>query len=216
MGTLILIRHGQSEWNLANRFTGWTDVDLTEAGAKDASTTGNYLKAYAIDLAFCSRLKRADHTLQNVLDTLGQHPPVEHDSALNERHYGDLQGLDKAETVAKYGEEQVKQWRRSYDTPPPGGESMADCERRTMPFFLQYVLPHVTAGKTVIVSAHGNSLRPIMKYLEGMTQEQAAVLETEFCTPYVYVLDGGKVAEKKTIEIPDLIVKGGTSRITPK
>jgi len=216
MGTLILVRHGQSEWNLANRFTGWTDVELTEAGATDALTVGKYLKDMKIDIAFVSRLKRAQHTLENMMKTAGQNPPVEHDSALNERHYGDLQGLNKADMIAKYGEEQVKIWRRSYNTPPPGGESMADCERRTMPFFKQYIMPHIDAGKTVLVSAHGNSLRPIMKFLDGLTEDQAASLETEFCVPYIYYIDGGKAVEKKVVDVPDLLVKGGTSRIAVK
>lgn len=213
MGTLILVRHGQSEWNLANRFTGWTDVNLTEAGAKDARSSGNHLKEFAVDIAFVSRLKRAQLTLDGILESMGQNPPVEKDSSLNERHYGDLQGLDKAETAAKYGDEQVKLWRRSYDTPPPGGESMADCERRTMPFFMQYVWPHVVAGKTVLIAAHGNSLRPIRKFLENLSKDEAASIETEFCAPYIYWIENEKVVKQEKRDVPELIVKGGTSSI---
>lgn len=215
MGTLILVRHGQSEWNVANKFTGWTDVNLTEAGSKDARSSGNHLKEFAVDMAFTSRLKRAQLTLAGVLESMGQNPPIEKDSALNERHYGDLQGLDKGETAAKYGEDQVKVWRRSYDTPPPGGESMADCERRTMPFFMQYVWPHVLAGKTVLVAAHGNSLRPIRKFLEKLTKDEAATIETEFCAPYIYWVESdGTVAKREAREVPELIVKGGTSAVS--
>ncbi len=214
MGTLILVRHGQSEWNVANIFTGWTDVNLTEAGQKDARSSGNHLKEFKVDIAFTSRLKRAQLTLAGVLESMGQNPPIEKDSALNERHYGDLQGLDKSETAKKYGEEQVKIWRRSYDTPPPGGESMADCERRTMPFFMQYVWPYVLEGKTVLVAAHGNSLRPIRKFLENLSKDEAATIETEFCAPYIYWIEDGKVAKKEAREVPELIVKGGTSAVS--
>jgi 2,3-bisphosphoglycerate-dependent phosphoglycerate mutase len=194
MSSLVLIRHGQSLWNLENRFTGWTDVPLTERGAADAALTGKALKDFTFDAAFTSRLKRANDTLSTVLKAMGaKDVPTEFDSALNERHYGDLQGLNKAETAAKYGADQVKLWRRSYDTRPPNGESMADCERRTLPFFLQYVLPLVQSGKNVIIAAHGNSLRPIMKYLEKLTPEDASGMEIGLVTPYVYTFEGVKL-----------------------
>ncbi len=205
MSTLVLIRHGQSQWNLENRFTGWTDVPLTERGAADAALTGQALKGkYAFDLAFTSRLKRANDTLRAVLEAMGISVPTEYDSALNERHYGDLQGLNKAETAEKYGAEQVKLWRRSYDTRPPNGESMEDCERRTMPFFHQYVLPHLVAGKNVIIAAHGNSLRPIMKFLEGLDKEAASSMEIGLVTPYVYTFDGDKVVKREMLDVPGI------------
>jgi 2,3-bisphosphoglycerate-dependent phosphoglycerate mutase len=205
MSTLVLIRHGQSTWNLENRFTGWTDVPLTDRGEADAKLTGNLLKGkYTFDIAFTSRLKRANDTLAIVLQAMGTEVPTEYDSALNERHYGDLQGLNKAETAEKYGADQVKLWRRSYDTPPPNGESMADCERRTMPFFLQYVLPLVQSGKNVVIVAHGNSLRPIMKYLENLEKEAAASMEIGLVTPYVYTFEGKKSVKKEVLDVPGI------------
>ncbi len=205
MSTLVLIRHGQSQWNLENRFTGWTDVPLTERGAADAELTGKALKGkFTFDVAFTSRLKRANDTLSIILKAMGATVPVEFDSALNERHYGDLQGLNKAETADKYGADKVKLWRRSYDTPPPGGESMADCERRTKPFFVQYVLPLLHAGKNVIIAAHGNSLRPIMKHLENMEKDAAATMEIGLATPYVYTFDGEKMTGKEVMDVPGI------------
>ncbi|MDB4978819.1 MAG: 2,3-bisphosphoglycerate-independent phosphoglycerate mutase [Candidatus Peribacteria bacterium] len=208
MSTLILLRHGQSAWNLENRFTGWTDVPLTPQGEKDAVTAGEHLKDFHFDIAFTSRLKRANQTLDRVLESAGQTGlPTEKDSALNERHYGDLQGLNKAETAEKYGQEQVRLWRRSYETRPPNGESMEDCERRTLPFFLQYILPEVNAGKTVLVAAHGNSLRPIMKYLEKLSPEDAASMEIGLCTPYIYTFEDNKMTHKEIREIPGIVTK---------
>ncbi len=206
MPRLILVRHGQSQWNLENRFTGWTDVPLTERGAADAALTGEALKGkYAFDIAFTSRLKRANDTLSVVLKAMGKTDlPTEFDSALNERHYGDLQGLNKAETADKYGADQVKLWRRSYDTRPPNGESMADCEQRTMPFFKQYVLPLITSGKNVIIAAHGNSLRPIMKYLENLDKDAASSMEIGLVTPYVYTFEGDKMTKKEILDVPGI------------
>lgn len=205
MSTLILLRHGQSAWNLENRFTGWTDVPLTERGAADAVLTGNALKGkFTFDLAFTSRLKRANDTLAAVLKAMGVKVPTEFDSALNERHYGDLQGLNKAETADKYGADQVKLWRRDYDTRPPNGESMADCERRTMPFFNQYVMPHIEAGKNVIIAAHGNSLRPIMMHLGKLTKEEAASAEIGLVTPYVYTFEGRNMVKKEVMDVPGI------------
>lgn len=216
MGTLILIRHGQSKWNLENRFTGWTNVLLTEQGSKDAAACGNVLKEFTFDMGFTSRLQRAQDTLNIILKTVNQTSlPIEMDSALNERHYGDLQGLNKAETAEKFGEEQVKLWRRNYATRPPNGESMEDCERRTLPFFLQYVLPLVNQGLTVVVAAHGNSMRPIMKYLEHLDTEAAATMELNFCTPYIYKIEDGKMVSKEVRDVPGLGAKG-TADISKK
>ncbi|MBM3231547.1 2,3-bisphosphoglycerate-dependent phosphoglycerate mutase [Candidatus Peregrinibacteria bacterium] len=210
MGILVALRHGQSQWNLENRFTGWTDMPLTERGREDAAKCAAVLKKFTFDVAYTSRLSRASETLSVILKTLGQNPPVEVDSALNERHYGDLQGLNKAETVAKHGEKQVQLWRRSYTTRPPNGESIEDCERRTWPFFVQYVLPHLVAGKTVIIAAHGNSLRPIIKNLEGLTPDATAVLEIGLCTPYVYRFEGTKMASHEVLEVPGIVTKGAS------
>ncbi len=212
MSTLVLLRHGQSQWNLENRFTGWSDLPLTAQGEKDAATASGALKEFSFDAAFTSRLQRADKTLRIVLQTLGQTAiPVTEDSALNERHYGDLQGLNKAETAAKYGQDQVKLWRRSFHTRPPNGESMEDCERRTLPFYLQYILPHLKDGKNILVVAHGNSLRPIIKYLDGLEPEAAASLEIGLCTPYIYTFSGDKMTKKKIREVPGIVTQGAST-----
>jgi 2,3-bisphosphoglycerate-dependent phosphoglycerate mutase len=212
MNTLVLIRHGQSQWNLENRFTGWTDVPLTEQGKKDAATSGNALKEFSFNQAFTSRLQRAQQTLSSILQASGQSQiPVIQDSALNERHYGDLQGLNKAETAEKYGQEQVRLWRRSYATRPPNGESMEDCEHRTLPFFKQYVLPHVEAGQNIIVAAHGNSLRPIMKFLDNLDPDAAASMEIGLCTPYVYWFDSGKLVKKEVREVEGIVTQGAST-----
>lgn len=211
MGTLLLIRHGQSQWNLENRFTGWTDQPLTEQGKKDAATAAGVLKNYRFDRAFTSRLIRANQTLDTLLTTLGQtNIPIVYDSALNERHYGDLQGLNKAETAKKYGVDQVQLWRRSFSTRPPNGESHEDCERRTKPFFEQYIFPFLAKGECVLVAAHGNSLRPIMKKLEGLDPEVAAKLEIGLCTPYVYTFEGEKMTKKEIIEVPGIVTQGAS------
>lgn len=210
MSTLILLRHGQSLWNLENRFTGWTDVSLTEQGMADAAKAAVTLKEYSFDSAFSSRLQRANKTLDIVLQTLGQKPEVMFDSALNERHYGDLQGLNKAETAEKYGTEQVQLWRRSFSVRPPNGESVEDCERRTWPFYQQYIVPQLQNNRTVIVVAHGNSLRPIIKNLEGMTGDNVAVLEIGLCTPYIYTFDDNKMVNKEIREVPGIVTKGSS------
>jgi 2,3-bisphosphoglycerate-dependent phosphoglycerate mutase len=216
MGQLLLIRHGQSQWNLENRFTGWTDVPLSEQGKKDAEASGRALKDFVFDVGFTSRQIRAQDTLSIVLKTMG-HPtlPIHHDSALNERHYGDLQGLNKAETVEKFGEDQVKLWRRSYSTRPPNGESLADCYQRVIPFFKEYVLPLVYEGKSVIVAAHGNSLKPIFKFLDGLDDDATAKLEVGLCLPYIYTFEGEKMAKKEVLSVPD-IVATGTANISKK
>lgn len=211
MSSLVLLRHGQSQWNLENRFTGWTDVDLTPAGEADAVLAGKSLQDIRFDEVFVSRLQRAMQTYRAFVRGHGQTSiPLIEDSALNERHYGDLQGLNKGETIKKFGEEQVKLWRRSYSTRPPGGESIEDCERRTWPFFTQYVLPILSSGRNVLIVAHGNSLRPIIKHLDGLTPEDAAVMEINCSVPYVYTFAGDRVTGKEIRTVPGMEVKGTT------
>jgi len=203
MGTLVLLRHGESQWNLENRFTGWVDVPLSPKGEEEARQAGEKLKAAGIrfDLAFTSVLQRAIRTMEIALDILGQNNiPVEKDQALNERHYGDLQGLNKAETAKKFGDEQVHVWRRSYDIAPPGGESLKDTAARTLPYYEAKIFPLVKAGKTVLVAAHGNSLRSLVMHLDQLTREQVLELNLATGVPIVYELDaGGKVQEKQIL-----------------
>ena len=202
MGKLVLVRHGQSQWNLENRFTGWVDVSITENGAAEAHRAGKELKAAGLkfDVAFTSALKRAQETLEILLDELGQ-PGLEtfRDQALNERHYGDLQGLNKAETAKKYGDAQVHIWRRSYDVKPPNGESLKDTAARTLPYFHSKILPEAAAGKNVLVAAHGNSLRAILMDVEKLTPEQIMKVNIETCQPIVYdVGSDGRMLSKTT------------------
>jgi 2,3-bisphosphoglycerate-dependent phosphoglycerate mutase len=190
MSQLVIIRHGQSQWNLENRFTGWVDVPLSAQGIEEAKAAGEKLKAYQFDEAYTSDLQRAQHTLQYILEGIGQTSiPVTRNLALNERMYGDLQGLDKADTAAKYGAEQVHIWRRSYDIAPPGGESLKDTADRVIPYLEAEILPKLRAGKNIIIAAHGNSLRALVMYLEGMTPEQILAFEIPTATPRVYELD---------------------------
>ncbi len=208
MGTLVLIRHGLSQWNLENRFTGWTDIPLAPRGADDATKTPSVLSDIRFDMAFTSRLMRAQNTLAAVLKGLGQESvPVTCDSALNERHYGDLQGLNKAEMIKKFGEEQVHLWRRSFATRPPNGESIADCVQRVLPFFHQYILPHVAAGKNVLVAAHGNSLRPIFRELDHLDDDTTATLEVLLATPYIYRFDGEKMLDKTLRPVKGIVIR---------
>jgi 2,3-bisphosphoglycerate-dependent phosphoglycerate mutase len=211
MSTLLLIRHGQSQWNLENRFTGWTDVPLTPQGEKDAVLAGKAISEFKFDGGFTSRLQRAHKTLSIILKTLKQSKiPVEVDSALNERHYGDLQGLNKAETAEKYGQDQVTLWRRSYTTPPPNGESIQDTGYRVLPFFRWSILPEVYAGKNVIVAASGNSMRPMIKWLDHLDDETAATMEIGLCTPYIYTFEGDKLVKKEVREVPGIVTKGAS------
>lgn len=192
MAKLILIRHGQSQWNLENRFTGWIDVPLTEHGVEEAKEAGRKIKAAGIklDVSFTSVLKRAIDTLAVCLEEAGiENLPVTRDQALNERMYGDLQGLNKDETAEKFGADQVKLWRRSYDIRPPGGESLKDTAERALPYFFDKIVPELKAGKTVIVSAHGNSLRAIVMYLDKMTEAQVLELNIPHCIPIIYDFD---------------------------
>jgi len=202
MGTLVLLRHGESQWNLENRFTGWVDVPLSEKGREEARRAGERLRRIRFDRAFTSLLKRAADTLDIALETLGQTGiPIDRDQALNERHYGDLQGLNKAETAKKYGDQQVHIWRRSYDVAPPGGESLKDTAARTLPAFEAKILPQVKAGENVLVAAHGNSLRAIVMHLDGLTKEQVLELNIGTGVPLVYEIDAsGRVTNKRILD----------------
>lgn len=192
MAKLILLRHGQSTWNLENRFTGWIDVPLTPMGMKEAEEAGKKIR-YAgihIDEAFTSVLKRAQDTLNICLRAAGQEGvPTHYDAAINERHYGDLQGLNKTETAEKFGEAQVKLWRRSYDVKPPNGESLKDTAARTLPYFEQNIMPALTSGKNVIISAHGNSLRAIVMKLDNLSETEVLELNIPNGVPIVYDFD---------------------------
>jgi 2,3-bisphosphoglycerate-dependent phosphoglycerate mutase len=187
MPDLILLRHGQSQWNLENRFTGWVDVPLSPRGEEEARAAGEKLKGHRIDQVFTSVLKRAIDTARIALDAAGIGPvPIERDAALNERMYGDLQGLDKAEAAKQFGADQVKLWRRSYDVKPPGGESLADTAARVIPFWRDRILPELRAGKNILVGAHGNSLRALVMHLDNLTRDQVLELEIPTGLPLVY------------------------------
>ena len=190
MSQLVLIRHGESQWNLENRFTGWVDVPLTPKGEEEARAAGEKLKAFQFDCAFTSALMRAQHTLRIVLEVIGQTAiPITEDKALNERMYGELQGLNKAETAKKFGEEQVKIWRRSFDVPPPGGESLKDTAERVLPYYESRIRPELEAKKTVLVVAHGNSLRSLVMHLEHLSREAVLELNIPTGAPLFYDLD---------------------------
>lgn len=191
MAQLVIFRHGQSVWNLENKFTGWVDVELSPKGLDEARTAGLKLKGYQFDYAYASDLKRAQNTLSLALESAEHAPltPVYH-KALNERMYGDLQGLDKADTAKKYGDEQVKIWRRSYDIAPPNGESLKDTAARVIPYFENEIAPKLKAGKNVVIAAHGNSLRALIMHLENMTPEQILEFEIGTAQPRLYELDG--------------------------
>lgn len=192
MAKLVLLRHGQSTWNLENRFTGWIDVPLTEMGIKEAEDAGRKIALAGIHLdeAFTSALKRAHDTLTICLRAAGQEGlPTTYDQALNERHYGDLQGLNKAETAEKFGDAQVKIWRRSYDVPPPNGESLKDTAARALPYFQEKIVPELKAGKNILISAHGNSLRAIVMKLDNLSEEEVVELNIPNGVPIVYDFD---------------------------
>jgi len=197
---LVLVRHGQSDWNLKNLFTGWKDPDLTEQGIKEAKDAGRKLKAqgFKFDIAFTSVLKRAQHTLDLMLAEIGQTGlQTRKNLALNERDYGDLSGLNKDDARKKWGEEQVHIWRRSYDVPPPGGESLKDTLARALPYYVQEILPCVLRGERVLVSAHGNSLRALIMVLEKLTPENILKRELGTGVPIIYRLnDDATVASK--------------------
>lgn len=200
---LVLVRHGQSEWNLKNLFTGWRDVDLTEQGVQEAQKAGRALKAQGIDfgIAYTSALKRAQRTLGIMLDEMGQAKiPVIRNQALNERDYGDLVGLNKDDARKKWGDEQVHIWRRSYDVAPPGGESLRDTAARVLPYYIQEILPRVMRGERVLVAAHGNSLRALVMVLDRHTTESILKLNIETGVPMIYRLNADcTVAEKRDL-----------------
>ena len=201
-GTLVLVRHGQSEWNLQNLFTGWKDPALTEKGVGEAKAAGQRLKAKGLkfDLCFTSALSRAQNTLQLILAELGQTGlPETRDQALNERDYGELTGLNKDDARARWGEEQVHIWRRSYDVPPPGGESLKDTLARSLPYYMHKIQPHVLEGKSVLVAAHGKSLRSLIMAIEGLTPEQILKRELDTGVPVVYHLNANSTP--KSVEI---------------
>jgi 2,3-bisphosphoglycerate-dependent phosphoglycerate mutase len=190
MAQLVIFRHGQSTWNLENKFTGWVDVELTEKGVEEAKNAGLKLKGFKFDLAYASNLQRAQKTLALALEQSGQaNIPVTYNEALNERMYGDLQGLNKADTVVKFGEEQVKIWRRSYDIAPPNGESLKDTAARVIPYFENEILPKLKAGNNIVIAAHGNSLRALIMYLEKLTPAQILEFEIGTAVPRLYELD---------------------------
>lgn len=200
---LVLVRHGESEWNKLNLFTGWKDPDLTENGIEEARRAGQLLKAEGLkfDVAYTSVLKRAQRTLDIILDELGQKDiPIHADQALNERDYGDLAGLNKDDARRRWGEEQVHIWRRSYDVNPPGGESLKDTAARTLPYYETKIWPEVKAGRNVIVAAHGNSLRSIVMALDNLSSEEVTRLEIATGVPIVYQLDEqGRVKSKRIL-----------------
>ena len=203
-GTLVLVRHGQSDWNLKNLFTGWRDPDLTPKGIEEAKSAGKALKAKGLkfDVAYTSELIRAQHTLDLILAELGQSDlTVTRDVALNERDYGELSGLNKDDARAKWGEDQVHIWRRSYDVPPPGGESLKDTLARALPYFVTDILPEVLSGKTVIVAAHGNSLRAIAKVLNRLDNSQILGFEIATGVPSIYKI--GRDARVLSYEVMD-------------
>jgi 2,3-bisphosphoglycerate-dependent phosphoglycerate mutase len=201
---LVLVRHGQSEWNLKNLFTGWRDVDLTAQGVEEAKAAARKLKAKGLrfDIAFTSVLKRAQRTLAIMRDELGQSGlPETRDLALNERDYGDLSGLNKDDARKKWGEEQVHIWRRSYAVAPPGGESLRDTGARVWPYYIHRMQPHVLRGERVLVVAHGNSLRALIMALDGLTADEIVKLELATGVPVVYRLNADStVASKEVLE----------------
>ena len=189
MAQLVIVRHGQSQWNLENRFTGWFDVDLAPKGIEEAHAAGQKLKEFKFDMAYTSALKRAQRTLDIILGEMGVELPITRNEALNERMYGDLQGMNKDEARKEFGEEQVHIWRRSFDVPPPGGESLELTAKRVLPYFEADIVPQLKAGKNIIIAAHGNSLRALVMALEKLSPEQ--ILKTEIPTgaPRLYELD---------------------------
>ena len=196
MTILVLIRHGQSVWNATNRFTGWTDVELSEKGEIEAATAGEQLADVRFDVVHTSALIRAQRTAEIVMSkNLGSGEiPTKQDERLNERHYGDLQGLNKAETAEIHGAEQVHIWRRSFDVPPPGGESLEMTAERTIPYFVEEIIPDLGSGMNVLVAAHGNSLRSIVMYIEAISPEDITSLEIPTGVPMCYKFDDGKIS----------------------
>lgn len=201
MPKLVLIRHGQSLWNLENRFTGWVDVPLTPLGEEEAVKAGQKLRGMEFQVAYTSVLTRAEKSLELVMQAMGVTLPIIRDQALNERHYGDLQGLNKAETAKQYGDAQVKLWRRSYDVPPPNGEALKNTAERTLPFFERCILGDIRQGKNVLVVAHGNSNRSIVMRLDKLSEQEVVELNLDTGLPLVYDMDeDGNVLAKSVLK----------------
>ncbi|CAI8409633.1 MAG: 2,3-bisphosphoglycerate-dependent phosphoglycerate mutase [Rhodobiaceae bacterium UBA7378] len=205
MSQLILVRHGQSEWNRQNLFTGWRNPDLTEQGVREARNAGKALKAEGIrfDIGFTSELMRAQKTCSLLLDEQGQTDlEVIRNVALNERDYGDLSGLNKDDAREKWGEDQVHIWRRSYDTPPPGGESLKDTAERVLPYFNAEIMPHIHAGESVLVAAHGNSLRALVMVLDVLSEDEITGVNIATGEPYIYdLMTDGSVTSKRILPV---------------
>ncbi|WP_375623831.1 MULTISPECIES: 2,3-bisphosphoglycerate-dependent phosphoglycerate mutase [unclassified Bartonella] len=202
---LILIRHGQSEWNLKNLFTGWKDPDLTEKGHAEAIAAGKKLKAYGVkfDTAYTSALQRAQKTAQHILEQMGQSDlEVIKNPALNERNYGDLSGLNKDEVRQQWGQEQVQMWRRSYTIAPPNGESLRDTGARIWPYYLYHIQPHILRSQTVLIAAHGNSLRALIMALEGLSSEEIISQELATGIPIIYTFNPDSTILSKTVLTP--------------
>ena len=200
MPKIVLIRHGQSLWNLENRFTGWVDVPLTQLGVEEAVQAAGKIKHLHFDVAYTSALSRAQDTLSAIMQANNLQVPVIKDAALNERDYGGLRGRNKEETAQRYGKEQIHIWRRSYDVAPPGGESLKDTRARTLPFFERCIMGDVRQGKDVLVVAHGNSNRSIVMALEELTPEQIVKVEIATGAPYLYeVTKEGKLVSKQEL-----------------
>jgi 2,3-bisphosphoglycerate-dependent phosphoglycerate mutase len=201
MTQLVLIRHGQSQWNLENKFTGWIDIPLSTQGEDEARKAGEKIKEFKFDKVYTSVLQRAIKTYEIAADVAGfNNLPVEKDKALNERMYGDLQGLNKDEMRKKFGAEQVQIWRRSYDVAPPNGESLKDTAARVLPYWQLHIEPDLKAGKNILVVAHGNSLRALIMHLDNLTGEEVVKLEIPTGEPILYEFDKDmKVIEKKVL-----------------
>jgi len=199
MAALILLRHGQSQWNLENRFTGWIDVPLSPTGEDEARAAGEKLRGRHIDKLYTSVLRRAVDTATLALEAAGTTvPATERDAALNERMYGDLQGLNKAEAAKRFGDAQIKLWRRSYDVRPPGGESLADTAARVLPYWESHILPDLKAGRDVLVVAHGNSLRALVMHLDGLSHAEVLELEIPTGAPLLYEIGtDGRITGKR-------------------
>ena len=200
---LFLIRHGQSIYNLENRFTGWKDVELTDLGITQATEAGKILSKITFDLCYTSNLKRAQNTLNLILEKINQNPKIIKDEALNERDYGDLIGQNKLEAAKKFGSEQVQIWRRSFDVPPPGGESLKMTAERTLPYYNDVIKPQVNTGKNIIISAHGNSIRAIVMEIFNLTSEQILKTEIGWCEPWIISFDDhGELSNYQIIKRP--------------
>ena len=203
-GKLVLVRHGLSVYNDQNRFTGWKDVNLNQQGKDEAKQAVGLLNHYNFDMAFTSDLIRAQDTLSIILEGIKQSDiPIKKNIALNERDYGDLIGQNKAEAAEKFGAEQVHIWRRSYDIPPPGGESLKDTADRVIPYLKNEIMPHIMKGKQIIISAHGNSIRAIVMYLQNYTPEQILKTEIGWCEPWIFDFENDTVINLKIVSRPE-------------